>query len=111
MARPKTQPRILEHPESDAITVQSLFEALADPVRREIVRHLADVGEHLSCGAFDLPVTRSTMTHHFSVLREAGLVRQYYAGTMKMNALRADDLEARFPGLLPALLTAMDRER
>ncbi|MFI9332070.1 ArsR/SmtB family transcription factor [Kitasatospora sp. NPDC052868] len=90
--------------------MQQVLEALADPARRSVVRRLAHAGCDLSCGSFDLPVSRSTSTHHFNVLREAGLVRQYYVGTMKMNALRSEELEGRFPGLLAAVVAAADAE-
>jgi DNA-binding transcriptional ArsR family regulator len=49
-------------------------------------------------------VTKSTCTHHFKVLREAGIIRQRQEGTSRLNTLRRDDLEARFPGLLPTIL-------
>ena len=93
------------------VSLQQLLEALADPVRREAVAQLAASDEDLSCGMFVMPVSRSTSTHHFNVLREAGVIRQYYVGTTKMNALRAGELEEHFPGLLPALLAAAGRER
>ncbi|MGV9771726.1 helix-turn-helix domain-containing protein [Streptosporangium sp. NPDC003464] len=48
----------------------------------------------------------STLTHHFNVLREAGVIRQYHVGTTKMNTLRTDEMEERFPGLLPAVMAA-----
>ncbi len=59
---------------------------------------------------FDLPVTKSTTTHHFRVLRESGVIRQVYRGTAKMNGLRRDDLDGLFPGLLDSLLAAADRQ-
>jgi DNA-binding transcriptional ArsR family regulator len=77
-------------------------------VRRSVVRQLADGGRDMSCGTFDLPVSRSTSTHHFNVLREAGLISQYYVGTTKMNSLRRDELEQRFPGVLDSLLAVAD---
>ncbi|GAA3578991.1 helix-turn-helix domain-containing protein [Nonomuraea rosea] len=110
MARPRTQPRSVEHPSPEECSLQAVLEALADPVRRMVVSQLTRAGADLSCGAFDLPVSRSTATHHFSVLREAGVLRQYYVGTTKMNALRAEEMEARFPGLLRALVAAEERE-
>nr|WP_192756220.1 helix-turn-helix domain-containing protein [Actinopolymorpha pittospori] len=109
--RPRTAPRSVEHPPVQEVSLQQLLEALADPVRRGAVEQLAASGEDLSCGMFDMPVSRSTSTHHFNVLREAGVIRQYYVGTTKMNALRARELEERFPGLLSALLAAARRER
>ncbi|MFE4520122.1 ArsR/SmtB family transcription factor [Kitasatospora sp. NPDC056783] len=92
------------------MSVQKVLEALADPARRTVVRTLAHSGAHLSCGSFELPVGRSTSSHHFSVLREAGVLRQYYVGTTKMNALRSEELERRFPGLLTAVVAAADAE-
>ena len=53
-----------------------------------------------------MPVTKSTCTHHFKVLREAGVIRQRRSGTARLNTLRSEDLEARFPGLLDAILAA-----
>ena len=58
------------------------------------------------CSSFDLPVSASTKTHHFRVLREAGVIRQQYVGTSIRNTLRRPDLDGRFPGLLDAVLTA-----
>lgn len=93
-------------PEAANITLQGVLEALADPVRRSIVAQLAAAGEPLRCGSFDLPVARSTSTHHFAVLRDAGIIHQYYVGTSRMNVLRRDDLEHTLPGLLDACLNA-----
>ncbi|MFJ8040972.1 ArsR/SmtB family transcription factor [Kitasatospora sp. NPDC096147] len=98
--------RTLDHPELADVTLQQVLEALVDPVRRRIVTQLSESGAGMSCGTFDATVSRSTLTHHFNVLREAGLIRQSYAGTTKLNTLRTEDLEARFPGLLRALLDA-----
>ncbi|CAM5668635.1 Helix-turn-helix transcriptional regulator OS=Streptomyces tendae OX=1932 GN=F3L20_22680 PE=4 SV=1 [Streptomyces tendae] len=98
-------PRILPHPTRDEIRLESVLHALSDPVRMRIVSELADAEAVLSCSRFDLPVSKSTTTHHFRVLRESGVVQQVYEGTAKMNGLRRDDLDALFPGLLDALLT------
>jgi len=70
-----------------------------------IVRALAQDGE-CHCGAFDLPVTKSTGTHHFRVLRESGVIEQVADGTARINRLRCSDLDARFPGLLDSVLAA-----
>ncbi|MFB7830238.1 ArsR/SmtB family transcription factor [Streptomyces sp. NPDC056056] len=101
-----TSPRALEHPTRDQIRLEAVLHALADPVRLRIVRDMARERAELSCSYFDLPVTKSTTTYHFRVLREGGVIRQTYRGTAKLNALREDDLEALFPGLLDAVLTA-----
>jgi DNA-binding transcriptional ArsR family regulator len=101
--------RIPRHPDVRAITLQQVLEALVDPVRRSIVTQLCDATADVRCGGFDLSVSKSTATHHFRILREAGLIRQYYAGTSRMNALRRAEIDAVFPGLLDAVVTA-DRE-
>ncbi|MEW1776021.1 helix-turn-helix domain-containing protein [Streptomyces sp. NPDC086777] len=106
MARPRTAARTVEHPELSEVSLQQVLEALVDPVRRTVVSQLARAGEDLSCGTFVAPVSLSTLTHHFAVLREAGVIRQYYVGTAKMNTLRTDEMELRFPGLLSAVLAA-----
>lgn len=102
--------RIPPHPDVRSISLQQVLEALVDPVRRSIVRQLYAAGRDMSCGTFDLPVSKSTATHHFNVLREAGLIRQYYVGTSRMNALRHDEIEEVFPGLLPALMNNCRQE-
>jgi DNA-binding transcriptional ArsR family regulator len=84
--------------------------ALSDPVRLEIVCMLA-TGRELSCGAFGLPIAKSTLTHHLKVLREAGVITQRPVGTSRMTCLRRADLDARFPGLLDSVLTAARKRR
>ncbi|MFJ6017199.1 ArsR/SmtB family transcription factor [Streptomyces sp. NPDC092952] len=102
--------RVLDHPARDEIRVEAVLHALSDPMRLRIVRELAAAGSELSCSCFELPVTKSTTTHHFRVLRESGIVQQVYRGTAKMNGLRRDDLEELFPGLLDHVLDAADRQ-
>jgi DNA-binding transcriptional ArsR family regulator len=102
--------RIPSHPDVGTVTLQRVLEALVDPVRRGIVTRLYDTAADVRCGGFDLPVSTSTATHHFRVLREAGLIRQYYVGTSRMNALRRAELDAAFPGLLDTIVAA-DRSR
>ncbi|MEV7521206.1 transcriptional regulator [Streptomyces sp. NPDC091371] len=102
--------RTLAHPEAAEIRLEGVLHALSDPVRLSIVRDLDASPADLACSYFDLPVTKSTTTHHFRVLRESGVVRQTYRGTTKLNALRRDDLESIFPGLLDAILTAAAAE-
>ncbi|WP_392668657.1 ArsR/SmtB family transcription factor [Streptomyces sp. LN785] len=98
--------RIPDHPDVRAITLQQILEALVDPVRRSIVTQLCDAPTDLRCGGVDLPVSKSTATHHFRILREAGLIRQYYVGTSRMNTVRRDEIDEAFPGLLDAVVSA-----
>ncbi|MBQ0985711.1 helix-turn-helix transcriptional regulator [Streptomyces sp. F63] len=98
--------RTLDHPPRDAIRLEGVLHALSDPMRLRIVRRLAAAEDELSCSLFGLPISKSTTTHHFRVLRESGVIQQCYRGTAKMNGLRRDDLDALFPGLLDSLLRA-----
>lgn len=93
----------IAHPNRAEIELGAVLHALSDPVRLEIVAALAGSGER-TCGSFELPVTKSTCTHHFRVLREAGVIQQRQVGTTRLNTLRREDLEARFPGLLTTIL-------
>ncbi|MGW4746404.1 ArsR/SmtB family transcription factor [Streptomyces sp. NPDC004290] len=101
-----TSPRVLEHPARDQIRLEEVLHALSDAVRLRIVQQLAREQTELSCSYFDLPVTKSTTTHHFRVLRESGVIQQMYQGTAKLNCLRRTDLDALFPGLLDSVLAA-----
>ena len=98
--------RVLTHPARDEIRLEAVLHALADPLRLHVVCRLAASDAEISCSEFDLEISKSTSTHHFRVLREAGLIHQHYQGTAKLNRLRREDLDARFPGLLDAVLSA-----
>ena len=79
--------------------------ALGDPVRLEIVKCLA-MEKELPCAAIDVCVAKSTLSHHFKILRESGVIYCRKQGTQHMNSLRREDLAERFPGLLEAVLRA-----
>jgi len=96
----------LSHPTREALELSAVLHALSDPVRLKMVRYLASSPDEPSCRSFDVPVTKSTCTHHFKVLREAGVIHQRQQGTARLNALREEDLAARFPGLLATILQA-----
>ena len=102
---PTTTAERIAHPELEEIELAGVLHALSDPMRLRIVAKLAEAGE-CTCGSFGLPVTKSTCTHHFKVLRDAGVIRQRQEGTARLNSLRREDLEARFPGLLATILAA-----
>ncbi|GIH93963.1 ArsR/SmtB family transcription factor [Planobispora siamensis] len=105
--------RALEHPPLEEIRLEAVLHALSDPMRLQVVRFLADLGQgqEAACSAIELAVSKSTTTHHFRVLREAGVINQVYRGTAKMNALRRHDLDALFPGLLDTVLEAEAAQR
>jgi DNA-binding transcriptional ArsR family regulator len=97
----------LPHPTREEIQIESVLHALADPVRLRYVRELAKLApEGVACGAIELPVTKSTRTHHLRFLREAGVIHIRPQGTSRISTLRRDDLDARYPGLLDSVLAA-----
>ncbi|MGW6918065.1 ArsR/SmtB family transcription factor [Kitasatospora sp. NPDC054939] len=90
------------HPDVREIELGAVLSALADPLRRRVVRELAagPEGDARTCSSFALPVSKATVTYHFRTLREAGLIRQVNRGNSRMAGLRRADIEQRFPGLL-----------
>lgn len=101
--------RTLHHPRVEEITLPDVLHALSDPVRLQIVRALADSNEQ-SCSMVEASVSKSTLSHHFKVLREAGVTRTRVNGTHRYVSLRGDELESRFPGLLRSVLDASRME-
>ena len=97
--------RALHHPRVDEIELADVLHALSDPVRLEIVRVLADQQER-PCSSVEAKVAKSTLSHHFKVLREAGITFTRANGTHRLVTLRKDDLEERFPGLISSVLNA-----
>jgi len=97
MARP------LQHPDADAIGLDGILHALADPVRRSIVGKLIAQGE-MNCGDTCDDLAPSTISHHHRILRESGLIRSEKRGVAVVNSVRQAEIDARFPGLLAAIL-------
>jgi DNA-binding transcriptional ArsR family regulator len=89
--------------QADIVTV---LQALSDPVRLEIVRQIAgcESGGELTCGELELPVGKSTGSHHLKILAAAGVTHEREVGTRKYLALRRAELDRRFPGLLDSVL-------
>jgi DNA-binding transcriptional ArsR family regulator len=97
--------RILHHPRPDEISLPDVLHALSDPVRLQIVRALAERQEQ-SCSSVEASVSKSTLSHHFKVLREAGVTHTRVNGTHRLVSIRREELEQRFPGLLDSVLGA-----
>src|SRR3954452_2377851 len=95
-----------DEPGTADLALATVMAALSDPARLEIVRVLAAEGER-TCGTFDLGLSKATRSHHFKVLREAGLTHTRAEGTHRHISLRRDDVDVRFPGLLDAVLAAV----
>jgi DNA-binding transcriptional ArsR family regulator len=94
-----------DHPAVEQLELPAVLHALSDPVRLCIVRTLAEDGPR-TCGTFAVKVSKSTLSHHFRVLREAGVTLTEPERTQRVVSLRRDDLDRRFPGLLDAVLAA-----
>lgn len=85
--------------------LSAVLHALSDPVRLHVVRFLAEHGE-TCCGGCGLDLPKPTQSHHFKVLRQAGVVSVRAEGTQRCLSLRRAELEERFPGLLDAVIKA-----
>jgi DNA-binding transcriptional ArsR family regulator len=98
----------IDAPNLDEIDGLTVLQALSDPVRLEIVRQLSACpgSSELKCSQIELPVTKSTASHHFKILLAAGLVHAREQGTSKFMRLRRQELDQRFPGLLDSVLRA-----
>jgi DNA-binding transcriptional ArsR family regulator len=96
----------LDYPARDELELTDVLQALADPVRLQLLRVLDAADGELACNEIELPVSKSTASHHYKVLREAGLIEARVEGTRRYYTLRTDDLEARFPGLLDSVLSS-----
>ena len=98
--------RSLPQPDREEIRVETVLQALGEPVRLQIVRALADAPQGIACGEIELPVTASTRAHHLRTLREAGVLSTRTDGTRRISTLRREDLDALYPGLLTGILSA-----
>jgi DNA-binding transcriptional ArsR family regulator len=102
-----TAPELSCEPDLATVDIAQLLQALSDPVRLSIVRQLDAAGrDGLTCGQLDLPVGKSTCSHHLKVLLHAGVTAEREQGVRKYVTLRRDELERRFPGLLDAILAS-----
>src|SRR3954451_3038915 len=90
-------------------SLRDLLEALSDPVRLEMVRRLERAGTPGACADLYDSVSKSTASHHFKVLREAGLTERLTIGGQTHQRLRLDDLEESFPGVVASIVAASER--
>ncbi|MBE1492745.1 ArsR/SmtB family transcription factor [Plantactinospora soyae] len=91
-------------PTREQLSLPNVLEALANPLRLRAVARLACAPGGLSCGELLPDVSKSTASHHWRILRESGLIEQRRDGRYVRPILRRPDLDARFPGLLDAVL-------
>ncbi|SFW53059.1 ArsR/SmtB family transcription factor [Amycolatopsis australiensis] len=104
---------IAQHPALDQLRVENILSALGNPIRLRIARILAEDGE-LTCGAVGVhlggQLSKSTLTHHWRVLRDAGVIRQQPSGRENLLSLRREELEERYPGLLSTILDSAGQD-
>ena len=102
--------RPLLHPVLEDISLEAVLHALSDPVRAAIFMEIASADCARTCSAFyqvgERTVAKSTLSQHFKVLREAGLIRSERHGVEMRNTSRCTEIETRFPGLIPAIVNA-----
>jgi DNA-binding transcriptional ArsR family regulator len=108
--------RSLRHPTREQIDLPMVLDCLSDPTRLAIVYTLAQrerAAAELCCGDFNALSGKSNLAYHFAKLRESGVMQTRIVGTNRLMKLRRADLEARFPGLLDAVIksAARDAER
>jgi DNA-binding transcriptional ArsR family regulator len=102
--------RPLFHPPIEDVTVEGILHALSDPVRAAIFTNLATSDSASNCSTFlhvtDKKIPKSTLSHHFKALREAGLIRAERRGVEMHNTSRCPEIDRRFPGLIAAIINA-----
>ncbi len=101
------------HPTREQIELPMVLDCLSDPIRLAIVYQLAQqerVSSELCCGDFYSLAGKSNLAYHFAKLRECGLMQTRVAGTNRFMRLRREDLDARFPGLLDAVINSAARD-
>ncbi|MGH8231393.1 MAG: ArsR/SmtB family transcription factor [Steroidobacteraceae bacterium] len=102
--------RPLHHPAIDDVSIEGILYALSDPARAHIYASIAAASNPQTCSTFleisDRQLPKSTLSLHFKVLREAGLIRSERRGVELHNSARCEELNQRFPGLMPAIVAA-----
>lgn len=102
--------RPLFHPAAEDIRLEAILHALSDPVRIAIFIDIAAADCPQTCSAYasvgDRVIPKSSLSQHFKVLREAGLIRSERQGVEMRNTARCDEINTRFPGVLPAIMGA-----
>ena len=103
------------HPAIEDVTVEGILHALSDPVRVRIFTAIADSNNSQTCTDLarmsDRDIPKSTLSHHFKALREAGLIRSERRGVELQNTSRCAELEKRFPGLIPAIVLSLKTQQ
>ena len=107
--------RPIFHPAPEDITVEGILHALSDPVRVAIFANIADSDASKTCTAFSVvgerEIPKSTLSQHFKILRESGLIRSERQGVEMRNTSRCVEVDKRFPGLIKAIVAAFEKQQ
>jgi DNA-binding transcriptional ArsR family regulator len=102
--------RPLFHPSIEDVRLEAILHALSDPVRVEIFADIAGANCAQTCTSFsqvnDRTIPKSSLSQHFKVLRDAGLIRSERRGVEMRNTSRCEELDQRFPGLIASIINA-----
>jgi DNA-binding transcriptional ArsR family regulator len=102
--------RPLFHPSIEDVTVEGILHALSDPMRVTIFADIAGSSCSQNCSTYlrvsEKDIPKSTLSQHFKVLREAGLIRGERRGVEMQNTSRCSEIESRFPGLIASIINA-----
>ena len=102
--------RPLFHPSVEDVTVEAILHALSDPVRVAIYADIVGSDCSQNCSTFlsvsNKTIPKSTLSQHFKVLREAGLIRSERQGVEMQNTSRCTEIDNRFPGLIRTIVNA-----
>ena len=101
--------RQIKHPPIDQIELTDIMYAFADPTRIEIIRQLVKSDRAMTCGELNLNRPKSSMSHHFKILREAGVLETIIEGKEHLNTLRLKEVNEKFPNLLSVLLEIINK--
>jgi DNA-binding transcriptional ArsR family regulator len=88
----------------EQVKITDIMYALSDPARVEIVRMIAAEGRPMTCGELNSDRPKSSMSHHFKILRDSGIIETRIEGKEHLNSLRVGELEKKFPGLLKTII-------
>ena len=107
------RPKMMKAPDLKSVPIEEILYALSDETRLKIVAMIDEAGGELSCGSFQerTGVTKPTLSHHFAILRETGVIATRMEGNQKLNTLRKKEMARHFPGLLDLVLKAIRKKK
>ena len=107
------KPKMMTTPDLSDVPIEKILYALSDDTRLKIVQIIDEEGGEVPCGSFAerTGVTKPTLSHHFAILREVGIIATRMEGNLKLNTLRKKELSRHFPGLLELVLKKRETRR